>query len=405
MSADAASRLARVLRTARLPAAATAATPLLLPSDSNDAWLIGPVVLRICWRGDRARFAREAAVTRALPPQVPYPEILDTGADEDLAWQITRTAEGMPLATLWRGLSRPERRDAIHQIGRALAALHAHRFPADVITALAVPRPVGDTSVWAIIGADITALPLWRAEALLTAAGHEGRAHRALVNDVAARFRELVDVDPLSDTPSAEAGPPVGAMTCVHGDAHLANALWKNGRLIALLDFEWVRLGPPDLEIEPYLRADAAGLNYIERRETLGWLADSHPTMFAQPDLTRRLWLYQLATAVLGTVPHPTRATAPRPRTTRPASHRRQPRPSPPDPAARPSSLTATSLAAILKPIDGRPIGASHRPSAAATESWSLTAHATRPEPVVTREVRGAGSGPTETIPGLLRDA
>ncbi|HEY0536298.1 MAG TPA: hypothetical protein VGD29_32325 [Actinoplanes sp.] len=41
---------------------------------------------------------------------------------------------------------------------------------------------------------------------------------------------------------------------------HLANALWKDGRLTALLDFEWVRLGPPDLEIEPYLRADVTGL-------------------------------------------------------------------------------------------------------------------------------------------------
>jgi aminoglycoside phosphotransferase (APT) family kinase protein len=298
MSDDAASRLARVLRTARLPAAATNATPVPLPSHSNDAWRIGPVVLRVCWRGDRARFAREAAVTRALPPEVPYPKVIDTGTDADLAWQVTQTADGAPLATVWRGLSHMERRDAVHQIGHALAALHAHQFPAHVIAALAAPRPVGDTSVWAIVGADITVLPLWRAETLLAAAGHEGRADPALVDDVAARFHELADIDPFSDAPTAEAERPAGTMTCVHGDAHLANALWKDGRLTALLDFEWVRFGPPDLEIEPYLRADAAGLTLTDRRDTLGWLADSHPAMFAPPDLTRRLWLYQLTTAV-----------------------------------------------------------------------------------------------------------
>jgi aminoglycoside phosphotransferase (APT) family kinase protein len=298
-------RLAHVLQAVRLPAAA----PVLLPSDSNDAWRIGPAVLRICWRGDRGRFAREAAVTRALPAGVPYPEVLDTGSDGDLAWQVTRIVEGVPLSTLWRGLSRAEQRDAVSQIGQALAALHAHRFPADVVAALAAPRPVGEMSTSALVGADITLLPLRRAEMLLVAARHEGRADSALIDEVAARFRELADADPLADAPLAEAGwvaaappapasPPVGAVTCVHGDAHLANALWKDGRLTALLDFEWVRLGPPDLEIEPYLRADVTGLTHIEVREALGWLAESYPAMFAVPDLVRRLWLYQLANAV-----------------------------------------------------------------------------------------------------------
>ncbi|MEV6845015.1 aminoglycoside phosphotransferase family protein [Actinoplanes sp. NPDC051411] len=286
-------RLARVLRVARLPAEAAGMPPVLLPSDSNDAWRIGPVFLRICWRGDRGRFAREAAVTRALPSGVPYPEVLDTGSDGDLAWQVTRVVEGVPLATLWRGLSRARQRDAVHQIGQALAALHAHRFPAGVVAELAAPRPVGDTSASAFVGADITPLPLRRTEALLAAARQEGRADHALLDDVAARLGELADADPLADT-----DPLVGAVTCVHGDAHLANALWKDGRLTALLDFEWVRLGPPDLELEPYLRADVTGFDETEVREVVGWLAESYPALLATPDLVRRLWLYQLATGV-----------------------------------------------------------------------------------------------------------
>src|ERR1017187_5342340 len=79
-------RLTRVLGSARVPAQ----TPVPIASDSNDVWRIGAVVLRICWRGDRDRFAREAAVTAALPPSMPYPEIVDAGRNDELAWQVTR---------------------------------------------------------------------------------------------------------------------------------------------------------------------------------------------------------------------------------------------------------------------------------------------------------------------------
>jgi aminoglycoside phosphotransferase (APT) family kinase protein len=267
-------RLDRVLRAAHLP---DSPTPVLLPSDSNDAWRIGSVVVRICWRGDRSRFAREAAVTRVLPAGVPYPSILDTGFDGELAWQVTRVVEGVPLATVWSDLSRSERRDAVHQIGHALAALHSLRFP----SAGASPGPAGD--IESLIGADIVPLPLGRAAALLAVAPIEP----ALRDEVAARFQELADVD-----------LPADADTWVHGDAHLGNALWKDGKLTALLDFEWVRPGPPDLELEPYLRADVNGLDPVEVREILGWLPESYPALFSGPDLARRLWLYQLATGV-----------------------------------------------------------------------------------------------------------
>jgi aminoglycoside phosphotransferase (APT) family kinase protein len=285
------------------PAGPTTPEPVLLPSDSNDVWRIGPVVLRVCWRGDPGRFAREAAVTRALPPEFPYPEVLHTGADGDLVWQATRHVDGTPLSTLWPCLSGAERRDAVHQIGEALAALHAHRFPDDVVAALA-PRP-GDSSTAALIGGDIVPLPVRRAALLLEAAREEGRVDGALLDKAAARLRELADADPLSGDAAPLCGAdallaerPVGTAVVVHGDAHLGNALWHDGQLTALLDFEWVRLGPPDLEIEPYLRADATGLSDLERRQVLGWLAESYPAMFDRPDLARRLRLYQLATAV-----------------------------------------------------------------------------------------------------------
>ncbi|WP_026554733.1 hypothetical protein [Arthrobacter sp. 35W] len=70
-----------------LPAAglSLADDSVLLESNSNDVWAItdpdrGTVVLRICWRGDRQRMLREAAVGRELSRVVGYPEVLAAGA-------------------------------------------------------------------------------------------------------------------------------------------------------------------------------------------------------------------------------------------------------------------------------------------------------------------------------------
>lgn len=56
-----------------------------LRSDSNDVWLIGDVVLRICYRGDRKRFEREALVSAAMPASVRVPRLLAQGGDGEVA--------------------------------------------------------------------------------------------------------------------------------------------------------------------------------------------------------------------------------------------------------------------------------------------------------------------------------
>ena len=73
--------------------------PELVTSYSNDAWYVrsasaGDVVLRVCWIGDRERLLREAAVGRALPAEVGYPEVLASGAlnvdGEAITWMVSR---------------------------------------------------------------------------------------------------------------------------------------------------------------------------------------------------------------------------------------------------------------------------------------------------------------------------
>ena len=273
---------------------------MLLASDSNDTWRIGSVVLRICWRGDRDRFAREAAVTAALPPSVPYPEVLATGRDEDLAWQVTRAVDGAPLSQVWPTLSSAQRRNVIRQTGHILAALNAHPFPEHVNALLAAPRPAVNPSLEALLGADLNPLPCRRALLLIGPARALPHVDPVLVDDVEACLRSLADMDPLGATADRPSIAPRTAPICVHGDAHLSNIVWRDGRIDALLDFEWARLGPPDLELEPYLRGSPDASNDAEdaTREILGWLAETHPTAFTHPDLIARLWLYQLAFAL-----------------------------------------------------------------------------------------------------------
>jgi hypothetical protein len=64
-----------------------------------------------------------------------------------------------------------------------------------------------------------------------------------------------------------------------------------------LLDFECVRLGPSDLELEAFVKfdyelsPDEAGLY----REVPMWLSGACPALFAHPQLEQHLLLYELA--------------------------------------------------------------------------------------------------------------
>lgn len=263
-----------------------------LPSDSNDAWRVGNVVLRICYRGDRARFEREALVTAALPASAKVPRLLDYGSDGELAWHVTAWVNGVPLGVAWTALRADDRRRAITQLGEALAELNAHAFPPAVRAALGAPRPIGDLSPVAVVGADLNPLPVPRARLLLEPAARMPGVDRGVIERVAARFDELETIDPLGERALAERDG--GAV--VHGDAHPLNVLWDE-RVVAVLDWEWVRLGAPELEIEPFLYRGYESNSSLmaDSQRIIGWLADAHPSAFAGHDLARRVWLIELA--------------------------------------------------------------------------------------------------------------
>ena len=92
----------------------------------------------------------------------------------------------------------------------------------------------------------------------------------------------------------------------VHGDLHFENVLYEKGEITALLDFEFARAGPPDLDLEIILRfcADpqlhvsvdyAPTVNRDDYRSVLRWIHEAYPELFENPALESRLNLYSLS--------------------------------------------------------------------------------------------------------------
>ncbi len=266
--------------------------PVLVESWSNDVWVSAELVLRVCWQGDRQRLLKEHQLLTVLPASVPHASVVASGSTSDLTWMLLRRISGERLDLVWSRLLLDSRRDAVIALGRVLRDLHRWVPPLQIRKSLLQPTLSTDSSPRAVCGATIVPLPVERVVLLLDVLEGMPGMNEALLRRARARINKLSLVVPATEFRD---GP------VVHGDAHLANALWFEGHLSALLDFEWARIGPPDLELEAACREDPV----IEDAETpdpvsasdvpmLVWLRAGYPELFDRDDLTERLWLYDL---------------------------------------------------------------------------------------------------------------
>jgi hypothetical protein len=179
------------------------------------------------------------------------------------------------LSACWADLDDTQRRTAGEQLGHALRALHGWEPSADVRTALAARPPQPDYDD--VIGADLNPLPVDRALRLVGPATHLENVDEHLIEQLGEQLERLRHLDPLTDPTSG---------TVVHGDAHLNNVIWNGSRVAAVLDFEWARLGPPDLELQPLLASHGAVIRSM---------VDGYPAIVGHEHVVERLWLYDLA--------------------------------------------------------------------------------------------------------------
>jgi len=265
-------------------------------SVTNEVWSAGDVIIRVN-RRIHSRLRREAELAPILPPAVRYPKLLAAGEGSGADWVVLERVPGMPLVRCWPGLTLEERHRAIEELATAVQALHAVRPPADQADAEDPPQllqPGALATEPLLAGLDRARQLQYVDRGLLAEAESFVRALRGVLD-------------------------PFDAPTLVHGDLHFQNVLWDGEHVSALLDLEFARAAPADLDLDVFLRFCCYPFLFVpESREADAdasayedvpfWLRDAYPELFAHPRLFDRLRIYALAFDVKDLLSYPPRA-------------------------------------------------------------------------------------------------
>jgi hygromycin-B 7''-O-kinase len=272
-------------RTALLRAGLEPAAELFRASSvTNEVWLTAEHVVRVN-RTANHRLRREALLGPWLPPEVRYPPVVAHGTETGSDWLVLRRVPGKPLSRCWPQMSFDQRRSAIRQIAEMLKALHGWECTLDL-------API-------------------EAPHLLDIGTHGGAVGPVLAALEAAMQLDHVDPGMLREVigiveHGAQALEPFTSTTLIHGDLTFENVLWDQGTVTAMLDFEWARLAPRDLELDILLRFCAYPfLHVAEDYEHLTkaaaysdipwWLAEDHPALFDFARQIDRMRVYSIA--------------------------------------------------------------------------------------------------------------
>jgi aminoglycoside phosphotransferase (APT) family kinase protein len=268
---------------------------VLLPSNSNDAWLKDDMVLRVCWRGDRKRLLKEAQVMASLPLSIPHPRVREWGMNESFSWMLTDYVPGATLASVWATTAPDQLRAFVLQFAHVLRTLHEWTPPTDITALLDDCQGQEANDALALVGRCAIPLPVSRTRHLISFAQSMPFVDERLLDAVDERLLDLAACH------SGEAQPQV----MLHGDAAPVNVMVRNGHLQALLDFEWAGLGARDLELVSPLHWIGLQSSEQSAHQLLEWLREGYPELFNVPDLDRRMWLGQLAFYLRGLIVWP----------------------------------------------------------------------------------------------------
>jgi aminoglycoside phosphotransferase (APT) family kinase protein len=288
-------RLAEMRARKALAAAGIDADRPLVPLESatNEVWAAGDVVVRVN-RRTQARLRREAALSVALPPEVHYPEVLASGTEAGEDWIVLRRVSGTPLVRAWPSLSQQDRRRAVAEVATALRALHATVEPRHL-------PPAGETPQLLVAGTRATE-PVIAALQRAAKLPHVDARAMATAVEWVQTMRTALD--------------PFDAPTLIHGDLHFQNVLWDGERVTALLDLEFARAAPPDVDLDVLLRFCTAPFLFVpvgreaeamteDYADVPFWIRDEYPELFAHPRIFDRLRVYAVGSDVRDLLANP----------------------------------------------------------------------------------------------------
>jgi aminoglycoside phosphotransferase len=293
-------------------------------SVTNEVWISDEYVVRVN-RQPNQRLRREAALGPLLPAEIGYPGIVAYGGQLGADWLVLRRVPGNVLSRCWPTMSTDERREAVRQLARIMRAKHGFVPPAD-LPEIDTPQQLGGHGFRAV---DPLLSALAQAEVLPHVDPHLIRQTRELVLDTCAVIE------------------PFDIPTLVHGDLHFENVLWDGATVTALLDFEWCRPGPPDLDLDvfsacsyPYLHVaeDYEHLTRPRTTRTSRWMAEDYPSCRV-PERVERTRIYPSRTTCASCCCSRRRPRASCPSTTRTTGSSAPRGPQPPQPAGRQHGL------------------------------------------------------------------
>jgi aminoglycoside phosphotransferase (APT) family kinase protein len=250
----------------------------------NEIWFAGPYVVRVDPNPRSRRLQHEVRVLGRLPAEVPAAPVFGHGREQFGEWLVVGRVDGSELSRAWPTMTVEQRERAVTAVGRAMAAIHS-------VDAVAGRLDEG-------LPDDPMACPhQLPAERLAERLGEAARlpfVDRGMIE--AAVVQLATKASALDRHPRS----------LVHGDLHFENVLWNGHDVTAIVDFEWARPGPRDLDLDVLLHALAdpsvhVGRDYdvVPQRydfdRVAGWLRASYPALFEHPRLDERLWIYRLS--------------------------------------------------------------------------------------------------------------
>lgn len=268
-------------------------------SVTNEVWIADDYVIRVN-RHPNQRLRREAALAPHLPAELGYPSIVAYGGEMGADYLIAERVPGLVLARCWPSMSTEDRRRATRDLARMLRTVHQAPVPGD-LPAIDAPQLLGSHG----------AHPVDRLLDELDRFRGNPYIDEEVVDEAAAIVRQTAHV--LGDFESEH---------LVHGDLTFENVLWDGERITAVLDFEWARGAPCDVDLDVFLRFcafpdlhvadDYRDLTRAEDyAEVPWWVAEDYPELFEFDHQFERVRLYAIAFEVRELLMYPPTEQAP----------------------------------------------------------------------------------------------
>ena len=271
-------------RHALLHAGLDSTVPLEAASSvTNEVWMTEHHVIRVNRRPNQ-RLRREAILGPSLPAEIGYPMVVSYGGQMGADFLVVLRVPGEPLAHCWPDMTREQRRRAISQLAGKMRRLHQTPGPNNLPTIDAPQLLRGDTLS-----------PVMSLLVALDQARSLQYVDRGLMDDVENLVYELTS-----------AIEPFDSNHLVHGDLTFENVLWDGSDVTAVLDFEWARTAPADVDLDVFLRMCCypflhVGDQWVDRTraedyaDVPWWLQEDYPELFTFDRQFDRLRLYSIA--------------------------------------------------------------------------------------------------------------